>query len=40
MDMKVKTKEIDILNDDRPKMARIGDYWNDEQTTEIVNLLK
>ena len=21
-------------------MARIGDYWNNEQTTEIVNLLK
>ena len=21
-------------------MAKIGDYWNEEQTTEIVNLLK
>ena len=40
MDAKVKTKEVDISNDDRPKMARIGDYWNEEQTTEIVNLLK
>ena len=40
MDEKVKTKEIDISNDNRPKMVRIGDYQNDEQTTEIVNLLK
>ena len=37
---KVKTKEFDISNDDRPKMAKIGNYWNEEQTTEIVNLLK
>ena len=40
MDAKVKTKEVDISNDNLPKMARIGDYWDDEQTTEIVNLLK
>ena len=40
MDAKVKTKEIDISNDNRPKMAKIGDYWSEEQTTEIVNLLK
>ena len=40
MDAKVKTKEIDISNDNRPKMARIGDYWSEEQTTEIFNLLK
>ena len=40
MDAKVKTKEVDISNDDRPKMTRIGDYWNNEQTAEIVNLLK
>ena len=26
MDAQVKTKEIDISNDNRPKMARIGDY--------------
>ena len=25
MDAKVKTKEVDISNGDRPKMARIGD---------------
>ena len=36
----MKTKEFDISNDDRPKMEKIGDYWSEEQTTEIVNLLK
>ena len=40
MDTEVKMKEVDNYNDDRPKMERIGDYWNEEQTTEIVNLLK
>ena len=40
MDVKVKTKEFNISNANRPKMAQIGDYWDDEQTTEIVNLLK
>ena len=40
MDVKVKNKEVAISNDDRPKMARMGDYWNEEKTTEIVNLLK
>ena len=25
LDAKVKTKEFDISNDDRPKMAKIGD---------------
>ena len=28
MDAKVKTKEIDISNDNRPKMETIGDYWS------------
>ena len=37
---KVKTKEFNISNDDQPKIAKIGDYWSEEQTTEIVNLLK
>ena len=37
---KVKTKEFNISSDDRPKMAKIGDYWSEEQTTKIVNLLK
>ena len=36
----VKIKEVNISNDDKPKMERIGDYYNEEQTTEIVNLLK
>ena len=40
LDAKVKTKEFDISSDDRPKMAKIGDYWSEEQTTKIVNLLK
>ena len=35
-----KTKEVDISNDDRPKLEKIGDYWNEQQTTEIVNLLR
>ena len=30
LDAKVKTKEFDISNDDRPKMAKIGDYWSKE----------
>ena len=30
MDAKVKTKEIDISNDNRSKMAKIGDYWSEE----------
>ena len=33
MDAKVKTKEINISNDDRPKMERIGDYLNEDHTT-------
>ena len=28
MDAKVKTKEINISNDNRLKMSRIGDYWS------------
>ena len=32
MDAKVKTKEIDISNDNRTKMEKIGDYWSEEQT--------
>ena len=40
LDAKVKTKEVDISNDDRPKIAKIGDYWNEHQTTEIINLLR
>ena len=40
MDANVKTIEIDISNDKRPKMARIDNCWSEEQTTKIVNLLK
>ena len=40
MDAKVKTKEIDISNDNRPKMAKIGEYWSEEQTIEVFELLK
>ena len=40
LDAKVKTREFDISNDDRPKMEKIGDYWSEAQTIEIVNLLK
>ena len=40
LDDKIKTKEFVISNDDRPKMEKIGDYWNEKQTTKIVNLLK
>ena len=40
MDAKVKTKQVDISNDNRPKMAKIGDYWSQEKTTKIVDLLK
>lgn len=32
MDTEIKTKEVDIPNDDRPKLAKIGDYWTEEQT--------
>ena len=38
IDAKVKTKEVDISNDDRPKLAKNGDYWNEHQTIEIINL--
>ena len=40
MDAKFNIKEVDISNEDIPKMKKIGDYQNEEQTTEIVNLLK
>ena len=33
MDVKVKTKEIDISNDNRLKMEKTGNYWSKEQTT-------
>jgi hypothetical protein len=38
MNAKLKTKELTYQKDERPKMARIGDYWTEKQTTEIVDL--
>ena len=38
MDTKYKTIEINISNDNRPKMERIDDYWWEEKTIEIVDL--
>ena len=40
LDAKVKTRQFDISNDDWPKIAKIGDYWSEAQTTKITNLLK
>ena len=40
MDEKFKLNEVNISNYDRPKIAKIGDNWNEEKTTKIVNLLK
>jgi hypothetical protein len=40
MDAEIRMKEFNISNDDRPKMVRVGDYWSDKQTTDIVSLLK
>lgn len=40
MDAKIKIKEVDISNDNRPKLVKIGDYWSEEKTIDIINLLK
>ena len=40
LDAKVKTKEFDISNDERPKMAKFGENQREEQMTEIISLLK
>ena len=40
MDASIKIKEVNIANEGQPKMARIGDYWLEQQMTEIVDLLK
>ena len=40
MDVEIKTKEFNILIDDLPKMDRIGDYWSEKKTMEIVDLSK
>ena len=33
MDAKIKIKEINIAKEGAPKMARIGDYRSEQQTT-------
>ena len=38
--MKAKAKEFDISDDGRPKMAKIGDYWSEEQTNRNSKLTK
>lgn len=40
MDANIKIKEDNIAKEGQPKMARIGDYWSEHQTTKIVDLLK
>lgn len=40
MDANIKIKEVNISKEGQPKMARIGDYWSEQQTTETVNLPK
>ena len=40
MDAKIKRIEFDISNDDRRKITKIGDYWNEGKIAEIINLLK
>ena len=40
MDASIKIKEVNIAKEGQPKMPRIGDYWSEQQMTEIVDLLK
>ena len=40
MDAKIKIKEVNIAKEGQPKMAKITDYWLEQQTTKIVDLLK
>ena len=40
MDENIKIKEVNIAKEGQPKMARIRDYWPEQQTIEIVDLLK
>ena len=40
MNAGIKTVEVHISNDGRPKMAKIGDYWSEKHTREIIDLLK
>lgn len=40
MDSQIKTKEVKILANHQPKLAKIEDYWSEEQKKKIVNLLR
>ena len=40
MEANIKTKEIDISNDEKYKIENIGYYWIEAQTAEIIDLLK
>ena len=40
MDAGTKTKEVDIQNDGGWKLEKVGDYWSEQHTTKIINLLK
>ena len=37
---KVRTKKVNIGTDTNPKMASIGDYWDDETVGHIADLLQ
>ena len=39
-DAQINIKEVDISNNDQPKMVTIEDYWTEQQTTDINILLK
>jgi hypothetical protein len=36
----IKTKKHNIGTEEAPKMAIIGDYWDKEMVTQVVDLLK
>ena len=36
----MKTKNYKLGIDDEPKMAIIGDYWDEDTITKVVDLLK
>lgn len=36
----MRTKKLNIGIEDKPKLAMIGDYWDEKTTKEIVILLK
>jgi hypothetical protein len=40
MNVELNTKEFNISNVNRPKMARVGNYWMEKETFDIVDLLK